>query len=185
MTTLFPMQMLSSVQKANIDAMRAVAASMLNAAERVTALNLDASRIAIEYAVKGPGLLPGAAWTGTNPRQPIDLQPVAEKAMAYFRSVQEISSEAQEEITKVLASRAGDTSGAMMAMLDNLEQSSPAAAAPAVAAVKSAIAKSYVAYGDLLKAGKQVAEANTAAVVKATSAIGAASSQAPRMKKAA
>lgn len=183
MNTQFSIQMLSSANQANLEAMRAMTVSMLQAAQRVTALNLDATRSAIEYATNGASLLQGDSWSDMLSHSESQLRPATEKTVAYFRGVQDISAEAQGEITQALATRAGEVTDTMISILDNLEQSAPAPAAPAVAAVKSAIANAHSAYDNMLKTGRKVAEANAIAVAKATSALGA---HAPaRSKKAA
>lgn len=184
MTHLVPMQMLSAVNKANLEAMRVMTTSMFNAAERVAALNLDATRSAIEYAAHSAGRFQGGNWTDGTQHAEADLKPVAEKTAAYFRAVQDVSAEVQGEITQILASRASETTDAMISLLDNLEKAAPAGAVPGVAIAKSVIANAHSAYDTLLSNSKQVAEANAAAVAKATSAISAAGSAA-KVKKAA
>lgn len=184
MTNPVPMQMLSAVNKANLEAMRVMSASMLDAAERVTALNLDATRSAIEYAAHSAGRLQGGGWSGTSPLAEADLKPVAEKTAAYFRAVQDVSAEVQDEVARLLAARASETADAMISILDNLEKSAPAGAVPGVAIARSVIANAHSAYERLLSNGKQMAEANAAALAKAASAIGAAGTPA-KVKKAA
>lgn len=184
MTHQSSMQMLSSTHRANMEAMQAIAHSMLNAAERVVALNLDTTRSAIEYAASGAMMMHGDGWQGLMTRQGEGMRPLTEKTAAYFRGLQELTAEAQGEINQAIAVRTGEVTEAVTAMIENIERSSPAAMAPAVAAVRSALQNMNSTYDSMLKTGKRVAEANAAAVADAVSAIGTAAPS-PRAKKAA
>ena len=67
-------------------------------------------------------------------------QPNVEKAVAYSRSVYEISAQTQEELSKMVEAQFSDFQKTVAGLLDQAAKSAPAGSDVAVAAVKSAIA---------------------------------------------
>ena len=115
-------------------------------------------------------------------------QPMVEKAVAYSRSIYEIASQTQEEVSKLFEAQVAEANKTFAAALDKAAKSAPAGSDVAVAAVKSAIAAANSAYDSVTKAAKQVAEIAEANVAAATSAtVKAVSTSAPAKssKKAA
>ncbi len=104
-------------------------------------------------------------------------QPSLEKAVAYTRSVYEISAQSKEEITKLLEAQFSDFQKQTLALLEKATKNAPVGSDVAVSAVKSAIASATSAFDSMNKAAKQVAdiaEANVAAATNATvKAVGA------------
>jgi phasin family protein len=173
-------EQLATANKANVEAMLTLANTAFASAERLAALNLNTARAVLEDSVNNAKTLLGAK----DLQEVISLQatlaqPSVEKAVAYSRSVYEISAQTQEEFSEVNKNVA--------ATLDKAAKSAPAGSDVAVAAVKSAIAAANSAYDTMSKAAKQVAEiaeANVAAATNATvKAVGAA--QTAKAKKAA
>ena len=97
-------------------------------------------------------------------------QPIVEKAVAYARSVYEITSQSQEEMGKVFEGQVAEINKGVASALDKAAKSAPAGSDVAVAAVKSAIAAANSAYDSMSKAAKQVAEIAEANVAAATNA---------------
>ena len=97
-------------------------------------------------------------------------QPIVEKAVAYARSVYEITSQSQEEVSKVFEGQVAEINKGVASALDKAAKSAPAGSDVAVAAVKSAIAAANSAYDSMSKAAKQVAEIAEANVAAATNA---------------
>ena len=111
-------------------------------------------------------------------------QPNVEKAVAYSRSVYEITAQTKEELAKMVEAQFGDFQKTVAALLDKAAKSAPAGSDVAVAAVKSAVAAANSAFENMNKAAKQVAEMTEANVAAATNAtVKAASSVAARAKK--
>ncbi|HQZ02626.1 MAG TPA: phasin family protein, partial [Thauera sp.] len=105
---------------------------------------------------------------------------------AYARSVYEITSQSQEEVSKVMESQVAEMNKGVATALDKAAKSAPAGSDVAVAAVKSAIAAANSAYDSMSKAAKQVAEIAEANVAAATDAtVKAVSTPAKGTKKAA
>jgi hypothetical protein len=104
-------------------------------------------------------------------------QPGLEKAVAYTRSVYEISAQSKEEISKLLETQFSDFQKTVMSLLEKATKNAPAGSDVAVNAVKSAINSATTAFENINKAARQVAdiaETNLAAATNATvKAVGA------------
>lgn len=176
-------EQLAAANKANVEAMLTLANTAFASAERLAALNLNTARAVLEDSVNNAKTLLGAK----DLQEVISLQatlaqPSVEKAVAYSRSVYEISAQTQEEFSKLVEAQFAEVNKNVAATLDKAAKSAPAGSDVAVAAVKSAIAAANSAYDTMSKAAKQVAEiaeANVAAATNATvKAVGAAQTKA-------
>jgi phasin family protein len=172
-------EQLAAANKANVEAMLTLANTAFASAERFAALNLNTARAVLEDSVNNAKTLLGAK----DLQEVISLQatlaqPSVEKAVAYSRSVYEISAQTQEEFSKLVEAQFAEVNKNVASSLDKAAKSAPAGSDVAVAAVKSAIAAANSAYDTMSKAAKQVAEiaeANVAAATNATvKAVGAA-----------
>ena len=181
-------EQLSSANKANVETMLTLANTAFASAERFAALNLNTARAVLEDSVNNAKALLGAK----DVQEIVTLQatlsqPAVEKAVAYSRSVDEISAQTQEEFSKLVEAQFAEVNKNVASSLDKAAKSAPAGSDVAVAAVKSAIAAANSAYDTMSKAAKQVAEiaeANVAAATNATvKAVGAAATT--KVKKAA
>ena len=179
---------LANANKANVEALLSLANTAFASAERLAALNLNTARSLLEDGVSNAKALLGAK----DLQEAITLQatlaqPSIEKAVAYSRSVYEISAQTQEEMSKLVEAQFAEVNKNVASALDKAAKSAPAGSDVAVAAVKSAIAAANSAYDTMSKAAKQVAEITEANVAAATSAtvkaVGAAA--APKGRKAA
>src|SRR5690242_3869713 len=179
----------ASANKANVETALTLANTAFASAERLAALNLNTARTILEDVVANAKSLLGAK----DIQELVSLQatlaqPAVEKTVAYSRSVYEIVTQTQEEISKLVEAQFAEVNKNVAAVLDKAAKNAPAGSDVAVAAVKSAIAAANSAYDSMSKAAKQVAEiaeANVAAATSATvKAVGAAST-APKAKKAA
>jgi hypothetical protein len=98
-------------------------------------------------------------------------QPNIEKAVAYSKSIYEISTETQEQLVKMVEAQFGDFQKNVASMLEKAAKSAPAGSDVAVAAVQSAIAAANSAFDNMRKTAKQVtdlAQTNMAAATSAT-----------------
>ena len=172
-------EQVAAANKANVEAMLTLANTAFASIERIAALNLNTARSVLEDSVSGTKALLGAK----DAQEALSIQaslaqPNVEKAVAYSRSVYEISAQTQEELSKLVEAQFGDFQKTVAGLLDKAAKSAPAGSDVAVAAVKSAIAAANSAFDNMNKAAKQVAEiaeANVAAATNATvKAVGAA-----------
>ena len=178
----------ANTNKANIETALSITNTAFANIERLAALNLNTARGLLEDAVTNAKSLMAVK----DVQELVNLQtslaqPMVEKAVAYNRSVYEIASQSQEEVSKLIEAQIAELNKNLAAVLDKAAKSAPAGSDVAVAAVKSAIAAANSAYDSVNKAAKQVAEiaeANVTAATNATvKAVGTASKAAP--KKAA
>jgi phasin family protein len=99
----------AAANKASVDALLTLANTALASAERIAALNLNTARSMLEDGVANAKAMLGAK----DPQEFFSVQaslaqPSLEKAVAYTRSVYEISAQSKEEIAKLLEAQFAD-----------------------------------------------------------------------------
>ena len=162
----------AAANKATVDSLLSVANTALASAERIAALNLNTVRSALEDSVSGAK----SVMSAKDPQEALKLQsslaqPAVEKAVAYSRSVYEITSQTQQELAKMVEAQFGDFQKSMAGMVEMATKSAPAGSESAVAAIQNAIAAATSAFGNMNTVAKQfadAAQANIAAVTKKT-----------------
>ena len=162
----------TAANKATVDSLLAVANTALASAERIAALNLNTARSALEDTASGVQTVlaakdPQAAFAA----QKSLAQPAVDKAVAYGKSVYEITSETQQELAKMVEAQFGEFQKSVTKMVDLAAKSAPAGSDVAVAAVQSAIAAATSAFDNMRKSAQQVtalAQNNIAAATSAT-----------------
>ncbi|MBT9520527.1 MAG: phasin family protein [Dechloromonas sp.] len=160
----------AAANKATVDSLLSVANTALASAERIAALNLNTARAALEDTVSGVKSVMGAK----DPKEALAAQtalaqPAVEKAVAYSRSVYEITAQTQQDLAKMVEAQFGDFQKSMAEMVEKATKSAPAGSEGAVAAIQSAIAAANSAFGNMSTITKQftdAAQANMAAVTK-------------------
>jgi len=175
----------AAANKASVDAMLTLANTALASAERIAALNLNTARSMLEDGVANAKAMLGAKDAQEFFALQASLaQPGLEKAVAYTRSVYEISAQSKEEISKLLEAQFNDFQKQVLALLEKATKNAPAGSDVAVNAVKSAVAAATSAFDSMNKAARQVAdiaEANVAAATNATvKAVGATAAAAKK-----
>jgi len=160
----------AAANKATVDSLLSVANTALASAERIAALNLNTARAALEDTVSGVKSVMGAK----DPKEALAAQtalaqPAVDKAVAYSRSVYEITAQTQQDLAKMVEAQFGDFQKSMADMVEKATKSAPAGSEGAVAAIQSAIAAANSAFGNMNAVAKQfadAAQANIAAVTK-------------------
>lgn len=168
--TIINNEQLAAANKATVDSLLAVANTALASAERIAALNLDTARSALSDTASGVQSVIGAK----DPQaalaaQSALAQPAVEKAVAYGRSVVEITTQTQQELAKMVEAQFGAFQQSMAGMIDLAAKSAPAGSEGAVAAIQNAIAAANSAFGNMNAVAKQfsdAAQANIAAMTK-------------------
>jgi len=162
----------AAANKAAVDSLLSVANTALASAERIANLNLETARAAFEDSAANTKALLGAKDVQEALAIQASLaQPNIDKAVAYGRSVAEISTQTQEELTKLVEAQFGDFQKSVAGMLEKAAKSAPAGSDVAVAAVQSAIAAATSAFDNMRKSAQQVtalAQNNIAAATSAT-----------------
>jgi len=165
-------EQLAGANKASVETLLTVANTAFASAERLAALNLNTARAMLEDSVANAKALLGVK----DVQQLIAMQttlaqPAVEKAVAYSRSVYEIATQTQEELTKVVEGQFSELNKNVSVALDKAVKNAPAGSDVAVAAVKSAIAAANSAYDSMTKAAKQASEIAEANIAAATAAV--------------
>lgn len=163
---------ITAANKASVEAMLSFAHSNFAAFEKISALNFNATKTAFEDAMNHAKALMNVK----DVQELVNLnvaaaQPSLEKAIAYSRSVYEVTSGAQAEMTRFLEAQASEYNRNVVGFLDKFAKNAPAGSDVAVAAVKSALAAANSAYDSMTKVAKQateIAEANFAAATAAS-----------------
>lgn len=163
-------EQLSTANKANVENLLNVANTAFASAERIAALNLNTARSALEDTASGVQTVlsakdPQAALAA----QKSLAQPAVDKAVAYGKSVFEITSQTQQELAKMVEAQFSDFQKSIAGMVEMAAKSAPAGSEGAVAAIQNAIAAANSAFGNMNAVTKQftdAAQANIAAMTK-------------------
>jgi len=163
-------EQIQTAGKANVETMLSLAATQFAAMEKLATLNANAVKSAFEDGLTNTRALFGAK----DVQEFMNLQstlatPAIEKAIAYSKSVYEVASETNAELSKVAEKRVAEWNENFSALLDKAVKNAPAGSDVAVAAVKSMMAAANSAYDNMNKVAKQateIAEANVAAATE-------------------
>jgi phasin family protein len=159
----------AAANKATVDSLLAVANTALASAERIAALNLNTARSTLEDTAAGVQTVlsakdPQAAFAA----QKSLAQPAVDKAVAYGKSVYEITTEAQKELAQMVEAQFGEFQKSVTKMVDMAAKSAPAGSEGAVAAIQSAVAAANSAFGNMNAMAKQFADATQANIAAMT-----------------
>lgn len=186
MTTFNAFEPFSAASKAMADAALTFANVALASSERLAALNLNTVRSSFEDGAVNAKLLMDIK----DPQGLVSLQSGmvsqgVEKAVAYSRSVSEITAQTQEELMRLAEIQFADFQKNFASAVDKASSAAPAGSEYWVPAVKSGIAAANQAFASASKATRQaveMAEANIAAAGNAT--VKAINAGAPKKKAA-
>jgi phasin family protein len=163
-------EQIQAAQKANVEALLAVANAQFAAFERLANISAGAVKSAFEDSVNNTRALLGAKdLQEFVALQNSFAQPAIEKAIAYSKSLYEVATEANGEFSKVAERRVAEWNENFVTLLDKVSKNAPAGSDVAVAAVKSMLAAANSAYDNMNKVAKQateIAEANVAAATE-------------------
>ena len=163
-------EQIQAATKANVEAVLAVASTQFAVLEKLASINANAMKTAFEDSIANARALIGAK----DAQELVNLQssfaqPALEKAISYSRSVYEVATGANAELSKVAEKRVAEWNENFVSVLDKVTKNAPAGSDVAVAAVKSMLAAANSAYDNFSKVTKQateIAEANVAAATE-------------------
>lgn len=172
----------TEINKAAMDTVVQAAHISFETAERLVNLNLAASKEAFSELTRN-------LKTFGDVKDPQELIAVrgklaetgVDRAVSYSRSLYELATQAQSQISALFEERMGELNKTVVAAVDKAVKSAPAGADVAVAAIKSSVAATAAAIDGMTKAAKQVAEF-TDAGVKATATATTAAVKAAKAK---
>ena len=162
MSTLTPQQLIAA-QQANLDAFFGVANKAFAGFEKLVALNLQFGKAALgeSQEIRTKTISVG------NPGELLALhaslsQPAAEKVVAYGRSVYEIVSEVQGEISAAATAQGEQLQRDTQGFVESLKKNAPAGSESAIAAWNAIFSAANATYESANRAAKQfVATAST------------------------
>jgi phasin family protein len=165
-------EQIASANKAGVEAALGLASAQFAALERLSALNFSVAKSAFEEGLgRAKALLNAKDAQEIFSLNAAASQPTLEKAIAYSRSVYEVTAQTQGELVKFVEARVAEFNKNLVGILDKVSKNAPAGSDVAVAAVKSALAAASTAYDSLNKVAKQateMAEANFTAAATPT-----------------
>ena len=165
-------EQIQAAGKANVETALSLAATQFAAMEKLATLNANAVKAAFEDSLSNTRALFGAK----DVQEFMNLQstlatPAIEKAIAYSKSVYEVASETNAELSKVAEKRVAEWNENFVSLLDKVSKNAPAGSDVAVAAVKSMLAAGNAAYDNFTKVTKQATEIAEANVQAATETV--------------
>lgn len=165
-------EQVAAANKAGVETLIGLANTQFAALERLSTLNFNVAKSAFEESVGYARSLLGAK----DPQEFASLsataaQPALEKAIAYTRSVYEIATQTQTELSKFAEAQAGELNKNMVGYLDKVSKNAPAGSDVAIAAVKSALAAANSAYDSISRVTKQASEFAETNFAAATTAV--------------
>lgn len=165
-------EQIQAAGKANVEAMLGIATTQFAAIEKLAGLNANALKAVFEDGIANTRALAGAK----DVQELVSLQstfaqPAMEKAIAYSRSVYEVASEANAELSRLAERRAAEWNENFVSLLDKAAKGAPAGSDVAVSAVKQMLAAANSAYDNFTRAAKQASEIAEANVTAATETV--------------
>ncbi len=172
-------EQLAEINKAGYDNAVKLASLSLEKAERLTKLNIQAAKVALEQ-----GVLSANAVAGIKDVQELVAvrakltEAGVQNALGYSRGVYQIASEAQADFSALAEQAWATYTKGMAAWVEKAAKNAPAGSDVAVTALKSTVAATTAAFDQFSKATKQV-------VSFADASMRAASANATNVAKAA
>ena len=178
------MEQLAAAQKANAEVMTALLRTAFNGVERLTALNMTASREFFNNTVSNTQQLLGAKDPSQAAKLSSDLaKPNVDKWVDYSRNVYELVAGMQKELTSVMESQYGSFAKNATSAVEKATASAPVGGDVFAATMKSMLSASTTAFDNMTSMAKQlsdIAEANMAVATKTTTKAVSATTAAAR-----
>ena len=183
-------EQLTAAQKANAEVMMALLRTAFDGVDRLTALNMAASREFFNNTVANAQQLLSAKDVNAVAKLNSELaQPNVDKLMSYSRSVYDLVSEMQKEITGVMEAQYSSFTKNAESAVEKAKASAPVGGDVFAATMQSMLGASTKAFDQMTSMAKQlsdIAEANLQAASKVTAVAPAKkSATAAAAKKAA
>ena len=165
-------EQLAAANKASFDSLFTIAHAQFAAFERLSALNFNTTKAAFEDGVNQANALlsvkdPQAFFS----MSVASAKPALEKVIAYSRSVYDVTTQTQSEITKLAETQAAEINKNVVVLMDKATKNAPAGSDVAITAVKSAMAAANSAYDSFTKVVKQATEIAEANITAATASV--------------
>lgn len=167
-----PTQQFLATQQRNFDNAIAAQNYIFNGFEKLVNLNLQTWKASLDEVAAKSQQITGLQDVQQAASFATELsQPSAEKVLNYGKSVFEIVSNVQKEITQLTEKQITDSQQQAAEFVEQLAKNAPAGSESAVALVKSGLVAASNATDTVLKATRQATELNEANVSAATGAV--------------
>ncbi|MDP3537150.1 MAG: phasin family protein [Azonexus sp.] len=158
------LEQLAAAQKANTEVMSALLRTAFNGVERLTALNMAASREFFNNTVASTQQLMAAKDANSVAKLNTELaQPSVEKMVEYSRSVYDLVAEMQKEITSVMEAQYSTFTKNATSAVEKAKSSAPVGGDVFAATMQTMLGASTKAFDSMNSMAKQlsdIAEAN-------------------------
>jgi phasin family protein len=181
-------EQLAAAQKANVEVLLALVRTAFNGVERLTALNIAASRDFFSNSLANTQQLLSAKEPGDVAKLNSELaKPNLDKWMEYSRSVYDLAAQVQKELTSVVEAQYSSFAKNASSAVEKASAGAPVGGDVFAAAMKSMLSASTQAFDNMTAVTKQftdLAEANIQAASSATGkAVSATSAAAKKASK--
>ncbi len=167
-------EQLTAAQKANAEVMMALMRSAFNGVERLTALNMAASREFFNNTVANAQQLLSAKDANTVAKLNSELaQPNIDKLVSYSRSVYDLVSEMQQEITSVMEAQYSTFTKNAESAVAKAKASAPVGGDVFAATMQSMLGASTKAFDQMTSMAKQLSDITEANLQAASTAVAA------------
>jgi phasin family protein len=164
-------EQLTAAQKANAEVMTALMRTAFNGLERLTALNMAASREFFNTTVANAQQLLAAKDASAVAKLNSELtQPNVEKLMDYSRSIYDLVTEMQKEVTSVMEAQYSNFTQSANTAVEKAKAAAPVGGDVFAATMQSMLGASTKAFDQMTSMAKQladIAETNIQAASKA------------------
>lgn len=182
-------EQLAAAQKANTEVMMALLRTAFNGVERLTALNMAASRDFFNNTVATTQQLMAAKDANEVAKLNSELaKPSVEKVVDYSRSVYDLVAEMQKEITSVMEAQYNSFTQNASSVVEKATASAPVGGDVFAATMKTMLGASTKAFDQMTSMAKQlsdIAEANMQVATKAAAPAKTSATSAAAKKSAA
>lgn len=162
---MFPIpEQFSNISKTNLDSqlnmLTTLSTQAFESVEKVIDLNLSLVKASMEESAATAKQLLSAK----DPQEffavtSAQVQPSAQKAIAYGRHLATIASSTQAEFSKAAEAQIAESSRKVIALVDDVAKNAPAGSENVIALMKSAVGNANAGYEQLTKTTKQAVEA--------------------------
>lgn len=164
------LEQLAASNQAAVESLLALANTALASAERVAALNLSTARDALKDGASNAKALLSAK----DPQQALSaqsalVQPAVEKAVAYSKSMLEISSDSQQQFAKMLENTFAGYQQQVTNLVNQASKAAPAGSEQVIAGIKAAMEQANNAFANLTQMSKQFSDSAQATAAAAMS----------------
>jgi phasin family protein len=156
---MITLEQIVNTQKSNVETLFGLAGIFSEGVQRLVELNVEAAKGALSDAARTTQ----TALSIKDPQELVALQatllqPGAEKATAYARSVFDIAAGTGAEVTRAVEATTAEARARLLAVIDTAVKNAPAGSEHGVSLVKSAVAAANNAIEAAQKASKQATE---------------------------